>query len=57
MIWMFKYLKTQKSVNEEYYKILDSEAKNIISDAKSVIDNKADLEKINAIKKQLNLEF
>ena len=55
--WMFKYLKTQKSVNEEYYKIMDNEAKNIISDAKSVIDNKADLEKINTIQKQLNLEF
>ena len=36
---------------------MDNEAKNIISDAKSVIDNKADLEKINTIQKQLNLEF
>ncbi|SFG17154.1 MULTISPECIES: DUF2254 domain-containing protein [Salegentibacter] len=53
---LFYYLKSQKAVNEKYYEVLDIEAKNLFADAKSVIKNDADLKKINAIKKQLNLK-
>jgi len=53
---LFFYLKSQKSINEKYYEILDTEARNLIADAKSAIKNEADLKKINAIEKQLNLK-
>ena len=53
---LFYYLKSQKAVNAKYYEVLDIEAKNLFGDAKSVIKNEADLKKINAIEKQLNLK-
>ncbi|MBZ9630828.1 DUF2254 domain-containing protein [Salegentibacter sp. LM13S] len=53
---LFHYLKSQKSVKEEYNKVLDIEAKNLIADAKSAITNEADIQKIYAIEKQLKLK-
>ncbi|MBZ9731304.1 DUF2254 domain-containing protein [Salegentibacter sp. JZCK2] len=53
---MFYYLESQKAINEKYYEALKTEAKNLISDAKSAMKNEADIKKIKAIEKQLNLE-
>jgi uncharacterized membrane protein len=53
---LFYYLKSQKAVNEKYYEVLNTEAKNLIADAKSAISNEADIKKINAIEKQLKLK-
>ncbi|WP_317191853.1 DUF2254 domain-containing protein [Salegentibacter maritimus] len=53
---LFYYLKNQKAIHKDYYKIIDNEAKNFLTDAKSTIENKADIAKITAIENQLNLK-
>ncbi len=53
---LFYYLKSQKSVNEKYYEVIDTEAKNLITDAKSAIKNEADLTTIHTIEKRLKLQ-
>ncbi len=53
---MLFYLKSQKSVDKNYYEILNTEAKNLLNDAKSIMKNQADINKINAIERKLNLK-
>ncbi|SKB61946.1 Uncharacterized membrane protein [Salegentibacter holothuriorum] len=53
---LFYYLKTQESISETYYKAIDKEARNFLADAKSTIKNEADIDRINAIERQLNLK-
>jgi len=53
---LFYYLKSQKAISNKYYEAIDFEARNFLTDAKSAIKNKADIDKINAIERQLKLE-
>jgi len=53
---MFYYLKSQKTVKNDYYKSIETEAKNLIADARSAIKNKADLEMLDKIEQQLKLK-
>ncbi|WP_037319635.1 DUF2254 domain-containing protein [Salegentibacter sp. Hel_I_6] len=53
---IFFYLKTQKTVKESYYTSIETEAKNLLADARNAIKNKADLEKLEEIELRLNLK-
>jgi len=53
---LFYYLKSQKAISNKYYEAIDFEARNFLTDAKSAIKNKADIDTINAIERQLKLE-
>ncbi|TDN86396.1 putative membrane protein [Salegentibacter sp. 24] len=53
---LFFYLKSQKAVDDNYYQVLEAEARNMIADAKSAIKSEIDIKKLNAIEKQLKLE-
>lgn len=53
---LFYYLKSQETISKKYYEVIDTEARNFLTDAKSAIKNEADIHKINAIEKRLKLK-
>lgn len=55
LAYMFLFLKTQKSIDEIYYKCIIEEAKNLLEDAKNAIENNKDREKIVELTKMFKL--
>ena len=45
---MFSFLLKQKTVNDNYYKAIRKEAKNLYDDVKYVLKNERDLERLEA---------
>lgn len=52
---MFYFLKSQKVQNKKFYKVLNQEAKRMLEDAESVLENRADLAVLNRISERLDL--
>ncbi|HEY9185250.1 MAG TPA: DUF2254 domain-containing protein [Salegentibacter sp.] len=55
LMQMFRYLKTQESVNPGFYDVIDKEAKTLLVDAFQSITNPADQELLKNLSEKLNL--